>query len=159
MRASDGVALVRALLALVTMKKLVVLLVLAAAGLRAGAVPAAKAAEAAGDTCRKLPPGKRLVKLTLKPETDIGDLISWISSVTCAQFVVPGSIDVRSKKVTIIAPTPITAAEAYQLFLDALDSVDLTVVRTGRFLRVVETTKAKTQPIPFFVGDSRTPVE
>jgi hypothetical protein len=139
---------------IVTMKLLVVALVLA------GLVPGADgaAAEGARDTCRPLPPGKRVVKLSLKPETTIEDLISWISSITCKQFLVPGSIDVRAKKVTIISPALITAAEAYQLFIDALDSVDLTVVRTGRFLRVIETAKAKTQPIPFYVGDSRSPL-
>ena len=98
------------------------------------------------NSCKKLPPGKRIVKLNLKPETDVIDLIGWISSITCSQFLV--SIPLQGKKVTIIAPQLITPEEAYRLFLDALDSVGLTVYPTGGFLRVVETAKAKTLPIP-----------
>jgi general secretion pathway protein D len=111
----------------------------------------ARAAQPAANTCRKLPAGKRIVKMTLKPDTDIADLVAWISSITCRQFIVPGSIDTHAKKVTIISPQLITPDDAYQLFLDALDSVGLTVVRTGTFLRVIETTNAKSFPLPVYV--------
>jgi type II secretory pathway component GspD/PulD (secretin) len=105
--------------------------------------------EGAVSSCRKLPPGKRL-KLNLKPNTELGDLIAWIAAITCKQFVLPGTI-ASSKTVTIIAPQPLTSAEAYQLFLQALDSVGLTVYQSGRFLRVIETAKAKTSPIPILI--------
>jgi len=101
-------------------------------------------------SCRKLPAGKRL-KLNLKPNTELADLIAWIASITCKQFVVPGTIASASKTVTIIAPQPLTSAEAYQLFLDALDSVGLTVYPSGRFMRVIETAKAKASPIPIHI--------
>ena len=68
-----------------------------------------------GDSCRKLPEGKRL-RLNLKPNTELIDLVSWISAITCKHFIVPGSIPSQGKTVTIIAPQPITAAEAYDLF-------------------------------------------
>jgi hypothetical protein len=102
--------------------------------------------------CQKAGPGKK-VHVTLKPDADLGDLIAWISSVTCKQFLLPGGIPANSKKVTIIAPQPISRADAYQLFLSALDSVDLTVEPTGRFLRIIETLHAKTSPLPFY-GDA-----
>jgi general secretion pathway protein D len=118
------------------------------------AAPAASAAKAAAEKeaggCRKLPAGKRIVKLTLKPETELGDLIAWISSITCKQFIVPGTIPV-GKKVTIFSPQLITANEAYRLFLSALDTVGLTVYPSGTFLRVIETTKAKSSPIPVYI--------
>jgi len=94
-----------------------------------------------------LPAGKRL-RLNLKPNTELVDLISWISAITCKHFVVPGTIPSQSKTVTIIAPQPITAAEAYDLFLDALDSVGFTVYASGRVLRVIETSKIRSVPIP-----------
>ena len=103
-----------------------------------------------GDSCRRLPAGKRL-KLNLKPNTDLFDLVSWISAITCKHFIVPGTIPSQGKTVTIIAPQPITAAEAYNLFLDALDSVGLTVYQSGRFMRVIETAKAKASPIPILI--------
>jgi general secretion pathway protein D len=89
--------------------------------------------------------------MTLKPDTEVADLIAWISSITCEQFIIPGSIDVHGKKVTVVSPQLITRQEAYQLFLDALDSAGLTLVRTGRFWLVVETARARTFPIPFQV--------
>ncbi len=35
------------------------------------------------NSCKKFPSGKRIVKLNRKPDTELGDLISWISSITC----------------------------------------------------------------------------
>jgi hypothetical protein len=104
----------------------------------------------AGNGCRKLPSGKRIVRLTLKPQTEIGDLVVWISSITCRQFLLSGSLDTH-RTVTILAPQLITPEESYALFLEALDSVGFTVVQMGRFFRVVETAAAKTFDIPFYV--------
>ena len=85
------------------------------------------------NTCKKFPAGKRIVKLNLKPDTELGDLIAWISSITCRQFLLPGTIPANSKKVTIVAPELITPEEAYKLFLGALDSAGLTVEHFGKF--------------------------
>ncbi len=104
------------------------------------------------NSCKKFPANRRIVKLNMKPDTDLGDLISWISSITCKQFVLPGTIPANSKKVTIIAPQLITPEEAYRLFLSALDSVGLTVSPSGKFLRIIETPRAKTSPIPMYDG-------
>lgn len=106
----------------------------------------------APSACRKLPAGKRVVKLNLKPNTDLNDLIAWISSITCKQFVLGGNI-ATGKTVTIYSPQLITSDEAYRLFLDALDSIGLTVYPSGRFLRVIEVDKAKTSPIPVVLPD------
>jgi hypothetical protein len=110
------------------------------------------AAAGTGDFCRRLPAGKRL-KLNLKPNTNLVDLVSWISAITCKQFIVPGTIPAESKTVTIISPTPITVPEAYALFLDALDAVGLTVYSSGDVLRVIETSKVKSSPIPVYIDD------
>jgi general secretion pathway protein D len=113
------------------------------------AAPAlAAGAPEATTSCRKLPPGKRIVKLSLKPDTNVADLVAWISSVTCKQFILPGTIPATSKTVTIVSPRLLTPEEAYNLFLDALDSVGLTVYRTGAFYRVIESNKAIHSPIP-----------
>ena len=101
------------------------------------------------DVCKKIPPGKRVVRLRLKPDADLGDLVAWISSVTCKSFLVPGTIPADSKKVTIIAPGVMTPEEAYGVFLNALDSVGLTVEPSDWFLRIIETSAAKSHAIPF----------
>ena len=87
------------------------------------------------------------MKLNLKPETEIADLVAWISSITCKQFVLP-DVPASHAKVTIVAPSLITAGEAYRLFLDALDSVGLTVYPAGPFLRIVETGQGQDLPHP-----------
>ncbi len=109
------------------------------------------------NSCKKFPAGKRIVKLNLKPDTELDDLISWISSITCKQFLLPGTIPSNSKKVTIVAPELITPEEAYRLFLGALDSVGLTVQPSGKVLRIIETVKAKSAPIPLYGEDSDVP--
>jgi general secretion pathway protein D len=131
------------------------------------ATPTAAGAASAGgvvigekefNSCKKFPSGKRIVKLNLKPDTELGDLISWISSITCKQFLLPGTIPANSKKVTIVAPELITPEEAYRLFLGALDSVGLTVQPSGKVLRIIETVKAKSGPIPLYGEDSDVPM-
>ncbi len=143
----------------------------AAAAAAAAAPPAAAASPGAAgsatgptmigerefNSCKKFPSGKRIVKLNLKPDTELGDLISWISSITCKQFLLPGTIPANSKKVTIVAPELITPEEAYRLFLGALDSVGLTVQPSGKVLRIIETVKAKSGPIPLYGEDSDVP--
>ena len=113
----------------------------------AGVHSAGRVQPGSGTACSKLPAGKRIVKLNLKPETEIADLVAWISSITCKQFVLP-DVPAAHAKVTIVAPSLITAGEAYHLFLNALDSVGLTVYPAGSFSRIVETAKVKTCPIP-----------
>jgi len=113
----------------------------------------AMAAPASSSSCRKLPAGKRIVKLSLKPETGVGDLVAWISSITCKQFVLAGTI-ADGKKVTIVSPQLLTPEEAYRLFVDALDSVGLAVYPSGAILRIVDSTRARTSPVPVYVdGD------
>jgi general secretion pathway protein D len=117
----------------------------------------ALAGEKEFNSCKKFPAGKRIVKLNLKPDTELGDLISWISSITCRQFLLPGTIPANSKKVTVVAPELITPEEAYRLFLGALDSVGLTVAPSGKFLRIIETNRAKTSSIAFSSEDGEMP--
>jgi general secretion pathway protein D len=131
------------------------ILILAAALASVSTTTAAVAAEPAAKAateCRVLPAGKRLVRLNLKPNTDVADLVAWISSITCKSFVLPGNI-ATGKTVTIVSPQLITPAEAYRLFLAALDSVGLTVYPDGRLLRVIPVEKAKQSAIPVITSD------
>ena len=107
------------------------------------------------NSCKKLPAGKRIVRLNLKPDTEVMDLIGWISSITCAQFIV--SVPLQGKKLTIVSPQLITPEEAYRLFFSALDSLGLTVEPTGKFLRVVENAKARFTPLPIIGPNQHMP--
>ncbi|MES1157656.1 MAG: hypothetical protein ABUL67_01025 [Haliangium ochraceum] len=112
-------------------------------------------AGAEGAACRQLPAKHAIVRLNLKPETDIVDLVAWISSITCRQFLLPGAILAANKKITVYAPQLITPDGAYHLFLSALDSVGLTVQKSGRFFRIIETAKAKNSDLPLYGFDGQ----
>jgi hypothetical protein len=107
------------------------------------------------NTCRKSPARNGLVKVSLKPDTNVDDLVVWISSITCRQFVWSEAVAARNKKVTIVAPLPTTTRQAFGLFLNALDSIGLTVEPSGSFWRIVETHKVKSTPVPLYGFDGR----
>ena len=110
------------------------------------------------NTCKKFPSGKRIVKLNLKPDTELGDSIAWISSITCKQFLLPGTIPANSKKVTVVAPELITPEEATGCSWGRWIRPGLTVEHSGRFERIVETAKIKTMGgIPVYGEDADVP--
>jgi hypothetical protein len=74
--------------------------------------------------CRKLPAGKRVLKLNFKPNSEVADLIHWMSSITCTRFLTAG-VDLKGKRVTVEATGLITPEEADRLFMRALESVGL----------------------------------
>jgi general secretion pathway protein D len=90
------------------------------------------------------------VVVTLKPETELKDLVTWVVGFTCKEFVFDSRIVAVTKKVNVVAPNKLTAAEAYQLFLVALSTVNLTVVPKGRVLRIVDAPTGKTQVLPVY---------
>jgi GspD-like, N0 domain len=103
---------------------------------------ASSAAPKEPQSCKPLPLDKRAVRFNLEPDTKLGDLIAWISEITCKQFLLPHTIS-PDWKVTVIAPALITPAEAYRLLLGALDSQGLTIEHTSKFERIVEAAKIK----------------
>ncbi|MBK6847632.1 MAG: type II secretion system secretin GspD [Proteobacteria bacterium] len=126
------------------------------------AAPAAAPGEGAAapgerefNECLRVPAGRR-IKVTLKPESDLADLVGWISAMTCKQFIVAAAL--RGQKVTLVSPTPVTAGTAYHGFISALEVMGLTVVPAGRYLKVVQSNWALQSPIPTYAeGDGRRP--
>ena len=133
---------------------------LAVAVVTAIAVPPsayAQPAPGAGDT----PPGedqqlyncgkaKKSYAVTLKPDTELKELLTWAMGFTCKNFIYESSILQRSKKLTIIAPNAMTPQQAYRLFLVGLSTMGLTVVPKGNVLRVVEAANAKQETVPIY---------
>jgi general secretion pathway protein D len=108
--------------------------------------------EAAFNQCLKLAPGRK-VKVSLKPGSELKDLVAWISGMTCKRFIIGGGA--RSQPVTLISPTPISAGEAYHAFISALEVMGLTVVRSGRFLKIVPGNWAIQSAVPTFTDGQR----
>ncbi len=84
-------------------------------------------------------------------KADIMDVVKAISNLTQRNFIIPEKV--KSQKITILSPGQITAAEAYSVFLAALESNGITIVRSGRFYKLVESKEAIKSPIPTCIGD------
>lgn len=84
------------------------------------------------------------------PNVEITDVINAISSLTGKNFIIdPG---VRGK-ITIVAPSKITVAEAYKAFLSALAINGFTVVPSGSFLKIKNARNAQRDSIETYSGD------
>ena len=74
------------------------------------------------------------------PNASLLDLVKAISKLTGINFIVEPEL--QSKKISIIAPSPITVAEAYKAFLSALAAEGYTVIKSGAFWKIESTQKA-----------------
>jgi general secretion pathway protein D len=132
----------------------------ALAQLLAGARPAAAAdpgprLELADDDaiyrCKKLSPSTR-IRVTLKPEATLEDLVAWVMGFSCKNFVYGTGAGARSQKVTLVTPAEMSAADAYRLFLSSLSVMGLTVVPRGKALEIVEQSRAGDAPLEIVDG-------
>lgn len=83
------------------------------------------------------------------PNADIADLVKAISELTGKNFVVDPNV---RGKITIIAPSRITVAEAYKAFLSALAINGLAVVPGDGFYKIKQARAAQRDNIDTFSG-------
>ncbi len=107
----------------------------------------------AGMEYQALPPGARIT-FNLQ-DADLPDLIRAIGNITGRRFILPGKV--RSIKTTIYSPTKVTPSEAYQAFLSVLAVNGMTVVPSGRYLKVEETAGAATAVLPTYGSGQDSP--
>ncbi|MBL4632298.1 MAG: type II secretion system secretin GspD [Kofleriaceae bacterium] len=101
------------------------------------------------DCPEKVRKGRYVV--SLKPETNLDDLIKWAMTFHCKNFVYSSDIGKRSAKVTIMTPKPMSAQQAWRVFLVGLRSMNLTVVPKGNVLEITESSKASNNALPIFL--------
>jgi len=101
--------------------------------------------------CKKFPNNKKF-KWELRGEVDLMTMLNAISPMLCKPFIVPASV--RQSKVTILAPDSMTAPEAYRMFLAAIESMGLTVQPEGKFLKIIESSRARESAIPIYTDDN-----
>jgi general secretion pathway protein D len=83
---------------------------------------------------------------------DILQMITLMSELTGRNFLVDDKVRGR---ITLIAPQPVTRAEAYQIFLAALAMQGFTVVSQGPINTIVPLRDAKTSPLPTATDTAR----
>jgi type II secretory pathway component GspD/PulD (secretin) len=111
----------------------------------AWAAPTAPPPEAG--PCRPMS-ARAKIKVNLKPDTEVADLVTWYSRLTCTPLLVSSGTPTAGKKVTLMTPTSMTRAQLDHLFLSALDSVGLTLEADGKFLYVIDAAKARHSNTP-----------
>lgn len=83
-------------------------------------------------------------------KAEIMDVVKAISNLTQRNFIVPEKL--KSQRITILSPSKITAAEAWQVFLAALEVNGITIVRAGKFYKLVEAKESIKSTIPTCIG-------
>ena len=83
------------------------------------------------------------------PNADVADVTKAISDLTGKNFIVDPNV---RGKITIIAPSRITVAEAYKAFLSALAINGLAVVPGDGFYKIKQARSAQRDKIPTFSG-------
>src|SRR5437899_1108074 len=83
---------------------------------------------------------------------DILQMVTLMSELTGRNFLVDDKVRGR---ITLIAPQPVTRAEAYQIFLAALAMQGFTVVSQGPISTIIPLRDAKTSPLPTVTDTAR----
>lgn len=95
---------------------------------------------------------KRTAKFTFEfSKAEVVDIVKAISDMTGQNFIIPERV--KGQRLTILSPTQITAAEAYQVFHTALAANGISIVRTGRFYKLLDSKDAIKDTIPTCIDD------
>lgn len=84
------------------------------------------------------------------PNADISEVVKAISKLTGKNFILEKGL---SGKISIIAPSRITVAEAYKAFLTALAMNGFTIVPSGSFLKIRAIQNAAKESIDTYAGN------
>ena len=84
------------------------------------------------------------------PNADIAEIVKAISKLTGKNFILDKGV---SGKISIIAPSQITVAEAYKAFLTSLAMNGFTVIPSGNFLKIRPIQNASKESIETYAGD------
>jgi general secretion pathway protein D len=103
--------------------------------------------------CHKYPENKRF-KWTIRGEVGLPELVASLADMSCLSIVVSSALATRTGKVTLEVPDLITTTEVYRLFYSALESLGLTVERSGRTLKIVDAGRAKEISTPQLDGQA-----
>ncbi|MBW2261931.1 MAG: type II secretion system secretin GspD, partial [Deltaproteobacteria bacterium] len=90
-------------------------------------------------------------------DLDLVELVKHMAKITGKKFVLGNKVK-HNIKATIIAPTPVTAGEAYRAFLNVLAINDLTIVPEGTFLKIVDSAGGHAPlAVPLFPDGKKVP--
>jgi general secretion pathway protein D len=79
-------------------------------------------------------------------KAEVLDVVKAISDMTGQNFIIPEKI--KGQRITIISPTRITGAEAYRVFYTALAANGISLVRSGKFLKLSDAKESIKDTVP-----------
>ncbi len=89
-------------------------------------------------------------KFDFKEQTyKLPKLLQLMGELTRKNFIV--SKELKNKEITIYCQNPVTISEAYRVFISALSAHKMSLVKVGRFYRVVKAKDAVKGPSPTFI--------
>src|SRR5262249_26235985 len=86
---------------------------------------------------------------------DLPELVRLMSDITGKRFLLPTRM--RQISATILAPTEVTAAEAYNAFLSILAANGMTVVPAGRYLKIIDSAGIEASSAPVYADGQAIP--
>lgn len=104
----------------------------------------------------KCKPPRSTERFTFDFEGDIKQLVDTIAKKMCKNFIITNKV--RSQKFEIVAPTPVTATDIWRAFLSSLEANDLTLVRVGKYYKIIQATDGTRSPVPMYEDDPNMPV-
>lgn len=97
---------------------------------------------------------KDLVSIHFPEQIDISNLIKAVSLWTGKQIMLDPSV---KGQIQIIAPKKVHPEEAYQIFLSALNNLDLTTIETGKLIKIVKKNIATKENLRVYKGSENIP--
>jgi hypothetical protein len=103
----------------------------------AAPAPAPAPAKQAFLACRKDPNARDMVKMNIKPRSQLRDVVSFMSTLSCQPLFFADDVSL-DHEVTLSTPKLLSWAEAYDVFMAALKSAGLSLRPEGKVLRIVK---------------------
>jgi len=102
--------------------------------------------------CAKVPSGKRF-KWSVRGEVGVTELVASLGELSCQAIVVGPGVTGRAGKVALEVPDLLTAGEVHRIFLSSLETLGLTIERSGGLWKVVDAGRAKEVSSPLGAND------
>jgi general secretion pathway protein D len=106
--------------------------------------------------CERQQPNARY-RITLRSQAELGDLVDWMMSVSCQKFIWDPAL--RSGKVNIVSPEPVSLSEAYAAFYAALHTMGLTIEPAGDYYKIVELSGEAGRDLPVYGPGAKVPAD
>ena len=119
-------------------------------------MPLINALEANGELkgAAAVPAGEELVSMDFSENTDIQDIIKAVALWTGRNVIIDRNV---TGKIQILSPKKVTKEEAYQAFLSSLNVLGLTVVETGKVIKIMKVRDAVRDNLETYMGANWAP--